>query len=648
MKYRPEIDGLRALAVVPVILFHAGFELFSGGYVGVDVFFVISGFLITTLLIEDIEHQRFSMLDFYKRRARRIFPALFFVMLICVPFAWTWMLPSQFQDFSQSLVAVSLFASNMLFWRESGYFDAVAEEKPLLHTWSLAVEEQYYVLFPIFLLLTWRFGKRRVFWVVLAMATISLAVSEWGWRNAPAANFYLAPTRAWELLAGSIAAFIVQERGVRKNNALAFLGLAAILFAILAFDESTPFPSVYALIPVVGVVLLLLYGHTDTIVARLLSRKGLVGVGLISYSAYLWHQPLFAFARIKLPEEPSAFVMACLSVASLLLARVSWRYVENPFRRAKDNKRIFGASAFAIAGFVGIGLIGHFNSQEFEDYWLSKQPREMRDTYRLVKAAQGDTSIDPEECRFNIGDVNSDIETRLSSCYDQFGAGVLILGDSHANDLFNVTASKFDERFLVGITQGGCRPHSNFDYCNYSKVMNLIRTRSRIFKLVIFEQAGFYLLKKEDGTPGSRGIFSNLGMGEGVEEVVVDEEHVQGTFLYLKELSNMVPVKWFLPRAEPHIRTNFILKNGCTHNYSYRMNQYEAFHKLDRYIERLIRESTGHNIQPSNQNYFFRFEFPQDFMNCSQLFWKDGDHFSPAGVSYFGSRLPDDFLSVPD
>ena len=163
MKYPAEIDGLRALAVVSVILFHAGFELFNGGFVGVDAFFVISGYLITTILIENIENKRFSIVNFYERRARRILPALFFVMLVCIPVAWMWMLPNQMKDFSQSLVAVSLFASNILFWRESGYFATAAEEKPLLHTWSLAVEEQYYVLFPIFLILTWRFGKNRVF-----------------------------------------------------------------------------------------------------------------------------------------------------------------------------------------------------------------------------------------------------------------------------------------------------------------------------------------------------------------------------------------------------------------------------------------------------------------------------------------------------
>ena len=278
MKYRSEIDGLRALAVVPVILFHAGFELFSGGFVGVDVFFVISGYLITTILIEDIENNRFSLVKFYERRARRILPALFFVMLICVPFAWMWMLPHQLKDFSQSFVAVIFFASNILFWRESGYFAAAAEEKPLLHTWSLAVEEQYYLLFPILLFLAWRFGKNRVFLMIVVLAAISLAIGEWGWRNAATANFYLAPTRAWELFAGSIAAFVVQKRGVQSNNTMSTLGLSAVVFAIFAYDESTPFPSIYALVPVIGVVFLILFAGKETFAARFLSTKAMEGL----------------------------------------------------------------------------------------------------------------------------------------------------------------------------------------------------------------------------------------------------------------------------------------------------------------------------------------------------------------------------------
>ena len=193
MEYRREIDGLRALAVLPVIFFHAGYESFSGGFVGVDVFFVISGYLITKIILSDLEHGRFSIVGFYERRARRILPALFFVMLVCLPFAWRWLLPGDMKDFSQSLVAVVAFSSNLLFWKESGYFDVAAELKPLLHTWSLAVEEQYYLFFPVFLMLAWRIGKGPILLIMGLLALGSLVLAEWGVRSDPALAFYLLP-----------------------------------------------------------------------------------------------------------------------------------------------------------------------------------------------------------------------------------------------------------------------------------------------------------------------------------------------------------------------------------------------------------------------------------------------------------------------
>src|SRR6185312_1937544 len=209
MDYRQEIDGLRALAVLPVILFHAGFQSFSGGFVGVDVFFVISGYLITTIILAELEQGRFSIINFYERRARRILPALFLVMFVCLPFAWLWLLPEDMKSFSQSLVAVSVFASNVLFWKKSGYFDTAAELKPLLHTWSLAVEEQYYVFFPIFLVLSWRLGKSKICGLLVMVFVMSLAVAQWASLAEPAAGFYLLPTRGWELLVGVFSAFFV-------------------------------------------------------------------------------------------------------------------------------------------------------------------------------------------------------------------------------------------------------------------------------------------------------------------------------------------------------------------------------------------------------------------------------------------------------
>lgn len=458
MKYRSEIDGLRALAVVPVILFHAGFELFNGGFIGVDVFFVISGYLITTIIIEDMENNCFSFIYFYERRVRRILPALFFVMLACIPFAWMWMVPGQMKDFSQSIVAVSLFASNLLFWKESGYFEPSAEEKPLLHTWSLAVEEQYYVLFPIFLFLTWRFGKTRVFWLIVAMASISLILSEWGWRNKVTANFYLAPTRVWEIFAGSIAAFVVQKKGVQKSEIMSLLGLLAIIFAFLFYDEKTPFPSVYTLVPVVGVVLLIMFGDKETLAAKLLGTKLFVGIGIISYSAYLWHQPIFAFARIRTLEEPPASLMLVLAVFSLFLAIVSWRYVEMPFRNRKQytRKYIFLLSTATLAIFITFGLVGHLN------FGFEK-----RYSQTLVKTLKDSDDRDESSIKcFLKPKTNSVIPSHpIKECTSYFvdnSASVIMIGDSHLD-----TVGTFLQRELYkkgigsySVSYPGCPPLS--------------------------------------------------------------------------------------------------------------------------------------------------------------------------------------------
>lgn len=453
LRYRAEIDGLRALAVVPVIFFHAGFELFSGGFVGVDVFFVISGYLITTILIEDIENKRFSILNFYERRARRILPALFFVMLICIPFAWLWMLPSQMKAFSQSLVAVSLFASNILFWRESGYFDTAGEEKPLLHTWSLAVEEQYYLLFPIFLILAWRCGRSRVFWMIVAMAALSLLLSEWGWRNRATANFYLAPTRAWELLAGSISAFIVQKQGVKRNNALTLLGLAAIIFSIFFFNKTTPFPSAYTLVPVLGVVMLVLYADRQTLVAKILSTKVFVGIGLISYSAYLWHQPLFAFARIRLNSDLSNYLVSFLILVSFILAYISWRFIEAPFRQKNkvSKSKIFAFSLTFLVLFSVFGFYGHTKNG-------------LRDRFpdNITQILNVDENIFEDSVRhcWDAIQASPNIDTGCSLGAFNQNKTFALIGDSHAGAL-QETLSRFASRRNlggVGLSYRSCPP----------------------------------------------------------------------------------------------------------------------------------------------------------------------------------------------
>lgn len=352
MVYRKEIDGLRALAVIPVILFHGGIEWFSGGYVGVDVFFVISGYLITSIILKEKEAGTFTIAGFYERRARRILPALFFVMLACLPFAWFWLLPHELKDFGKSIVAVALFSSNILFWKESDYFAADAELIPLLHTWSLAVEEQFYVIFPLLMIVFWALGKRWLIGIISIIGILSLGLTEWGWRQFPDANFYLIPTRAWELMIGALSAFYLINKEQPKGmigHVGSFSGFMLILYAIFFLDRSIPFPSLYALAPTLGTVLIILFATPATFVYKLLSLKVFVGIGLISYSAYLWHQPLFVFARIQSSEEPALWLVITLSLTALVLATLSWHFVERPFR----NKQRFTRRQIFSAGFVG-------------------------------------------------------------------------------------------------------------------------------------------------------------------------------------------------------------------------------------------------------------------------------------------------------
>ncbi|NWN83733.1 MAG: acyltransferase [Halomonas sp.] len=427
MQYRKEIDGLRAIAVLPVILFHAGFSWFSGGYVGVDVFFVISGYLITSILIDDLEKDTFSIAKFYERRARRILPALFFVMLCCFPFAWLWMAPTQFEDFSKALIAISLISSNILFWKQSGYFEPDTDFNPLLHTWSLGVEEQFYLFFPLLLLLLWRLGHRPIFYTITVLSIVSLLTAEWGWRHAPSGTFYLLPTRAWELGTGALCALFLANRTLRPNTTLSLIGLLAILYSIFFYNKSVPFPSLYTLVPVGGTALIILYGSSSTLTTRLLSNNLLVSIGLISFSAYLWHQPLFAFSRIKGISSSDWPYMAGLSLLSLLLAYFSWKFIEAPFRRRGSlvsRKAIFAASAVASLAFITTGLYG--DATDGLPARINLSP--LQQSYLATAQA----SPYRKKCHSNKSHV---IPPEQACQYNQENGSVAVFGDSHAVEL---------------------------------------------------------------------------------------------------------------------------------------------------------------------------------------------------------------------
>lgn len=419
--YRSDIDGLRAIAVVPVVLYHAGISTLSGGFVGVDVFFVISGFLITSMLVADIDRSQFSIIAFYERRARRIFPALFFLLLVALVAFFVILDPLDFKSFAKSVVSTVAFSSNIVFYREAGYFDAPSELKPLLHTWSLAVEEQFYIGFPVLL---YFLSKRRTSTIkvsLLVIAALSLILSTWGVRHAPAATFYFVHTRAWELLIGSLLAIsFLPTPGNRYAREIgSFLGLALIGYSVFSLSPSDPFPGLNAMAPCIGAGMIIWSGFGgQSFVGCLLSVRPIVFIGKISYSLYLWHWPVIIFTKYLLFRDLTVAESALAIAISFVSATLSWRYIEQPFRvRGNPFTRgwILVSSAVAMTILGSAGMSGYLMQG-----WPERVPYAMpiiekyanydRKAYRpgtcLLRATQGPPDYPVTEC---FGDPAPDI-----------------------------------------------------------------------------------------------------------------------------------------------------------------------------------------------------------------------------------------------
>lgn len=457
MKHRTDIDGLRSLAVIPVILFHAGTPGFSGGFVGVDIFFVISGFLITTILINDLDKSRFSLIEFYERRARRILPALAVVLAVSTVVFFCVLAPHALKRFAQSLFSVTIFASNFYFYLKSDYFSPAAETDPLLHTWSLAVEEQFYLFFPLVLMFLIPYAKRATILAVLIIVIFcSLMLCQYLLASDQIeANFYLISSRTWELMAGSVTALInikwARTGSTAINQTGSAIGFALVLASIVLLTPSTPFPGVYAIPSVVGTAMILYFYCPNSWVNRILSLSPFVGIGLISYSLYLWHQPVFAFIRVVYLHQANATHFSIGIIVSFTLAYLSWRYVETPFRnKQKFNRRIiffYSANVLSVFAIIGLALFlanGLPQRYSVPTYQESSVPSPKRDQCHT----SGSNYLKPSHaCRY-------------------FGDNVdwAVLGDSHVIEPAYALADQIreDNRGLIHLSFSGCPANFTF------------------------------------------------------------------------------------------------------------------------------------------------------------------------------------------
>jgi len=478
--YRPEIDGLRAIAVGAVILYHAqitifGYQPFRGGFIGVDIFFVISGYLITSIILNElVTTGSFSFKHFYERRIRRILPALLFVMLASLPFAWMYLLPNSFIDFSKSILYSLGFSSNFYFHYSGQQYGAESGLlKPFLHTWSLSVEEQYYILFPIVLLVTFKYFKNHLLTILVIGLIISLLMADWGSKNYPSASFYFLHTRMWELLAGSILAYFEIKSGHRSKNKtlnliLPSVGVFLIGHSILFFYDKMFHPSFYSLSPIIGVCLIIWFSNKDELITKILSTKLFVGIGLISYSLYLWHYPIFSFARITEFTQGNLFKKLLLGIFIIILSVFSYYFIERP-ARDKSNRFKFLISLILIS--ISILVIVNINIVQKNGYKdrlseiflknLSEKP------LTLLKNSDGKNCFDNiEECKFNTSSNKK----------------VYVIGDSHmASLIFNLKdrVVKSNYQFITS-TFGGCLFYPGFNKV-YDKTSKLYEKCNNVY-----------------------------------------------------------------------------------------------------------------------------------------------------------------------
>ena len=509
-KYRSDIDGLRAIAVLSVIFFHSGFSIFSGGYIGVDIFFVISGYLITTIIVREIASDDFSIAKFYERRFRRILPPLTIVIAVSLIVGSILLPPDGVIDLGKSAIATALFSSNILFYFESDYFGGAAEMKPLLHTWSLAVEEQYYIFFPLLLMLIARKDtKHYLRWLIILGALSFIAGVTLTSINTSAA-FYWIPTRAWELFVGSILALQVipspSKRVIREFNS--FLGITMVAFGVFLFTPETFFPGFAALLPTIGTALIIHSGSGGgSSIYKALSLRPIVFVGLTSYSLYLWHWPVIVYTKIFSIKEPSASVMMLMLAVIFILSILSWKYIESPFRKKiffESRHSLLVASAVVSLAITVCGIIYIIN-----DGYPNRLPSDIA----YISGKKDHKWLHWKSCE-NVVNRIKESQNLCDIGRKNERTSFILWGDSHAMALasgINLSALTVGSRGMIA-TQSACPPllsieRPNRTSCNQfnQTVLKLISVTPEIETVILAARWALATkgtrYKQESGSP---------------------------------------------------------------------------------------------------------------------------------------------------
>mgnify|MGYP006087633693 CR=1 FL=1 len=682
--YRPEIDGLRALAVLSVIFFHAGILTFKGGFVGVDIFFVISGYLITTIILRDIKDNKFRLLYFYQRRVRRILPALIVVVALSLPFAVFLLPPLDLKDFSKSIISSLTFWSNFQFSSENGYFDIPGDYKPLLHTWSLSIEEQFYIFYPLFLILIFKIKKSSFSLVLGFIFLFSLLFAQWSGNlisiypyleknllfhsQSYLSEFMMPFGRVWELALGAICAFILDERAKyfkydkKKNllfNVCSFVGFALIIFSFFYLSRNFPYPSFYTLIPTFGTAILILFCRENTIVNKILSNKFLVFLGLISYSAYLFHYPIFSFIKYTNVSIKS-FYYIYIIVIILFLSYLNWKFVEKPFRAS-------GTSLKKLIIFISLAYLLLISIAVF---FYTSNGLEQRNKFIISKSISSSFAYDEvgKKC-FDINYIHKK-ENNEKICkignLKKSEIDFIVFGDSHIVNYYESLNDLAKKNNKLGLFLGysGCPPILNVypvrndqrerDCYKLNKRVLNIANKKNINNLILISRWTYYtdgnnfgeninFLNLEPAHVFDRQI-SKKAFKKGLADTLkIYEENKKNIFLIEQAPLQITNAKKIYFRS---IDKNIQKYNDNLINYSVDLENHNI---LQNYVKKIFveYEAKYKNLSLINNDDIFCSE---DLKKCligneKHSFYIDNNHMSVEGVKLLNNKISTIFNS---
>lgn len=654
-KYRPDIDGLRALAILPVVAYHAFPSYIPGGFIGVDIFFVISGYLISLIIFRSLSNNNFSFAEFYAHRVKRIFPALILVTATCYVIGWFTLLPDEFRQLGKHIASGIGFAQNFILWKEAGYFDISSELKPLMHLWSLAVEEQFYLIFPLLVWIAWK-AKLNILTCVMLLGGISFILNLKGVDKNLTKTFFMPQTRFWELIAGSVLAYIYsfntwrpsfthwihtgifnhfifrkvpeeQDRDDFLSSILSFLGLALIIYSIAKYNHTMPYPGMHAASPVLGAILLILAGPRAWVNRQILSRKIIIWIGLISYPLYLWHWPLLSFARIVESETPSLNIRAAAIVISFILATLTYYLIEKRVHHSRSTwRKVAILSALAM-------LVGYTGYNAY-----TRDGLKFRDAAKIAELNKFDYPY-RNSCNSITGEVYGDDWCNMTPM-KHATPNALLMGDSFSNaysEVLKEFARKHNEFSPIQIGRGQCPMLLDYgpEYCKKitSVAIKLVSDNPAI-KTVIFG-SNWPLYSKGKDFHWVKHIETEEQFLISLEKTIHHYRNAGKNIAFL-----LAPPQGTNPRScivRPIRITN---KNTCN------FTSANAAKNDGEYKEKLINLLLENDIQ-----YFDPFPILCPNENCiiidkNRILWSDSDHMSQYGGQFLARHSNDALFKI--